>query len=184
MEENESDQREDTGDEDDEELEPILEAVLFSAGRPLTVPDIEEAVGIERTQLRKGIKRLKRMYQNRKTSIEIKKIGRRYSMQLKPEYNQYGIEIMEPELDEEILKTAALIAYYQPIRQSDLKKKIGSKVYDHIEHLKKKNLIIVERDGRTYSLRTSPKFQEYFGLAAKDRNELKKIISEKLGRDD
>lgn len=188
MEENESNQSKSVEEEKDEgegeDLESILEAVLFSAGRPLSVPDIEEAVGIERKQLRKGLKKLRRMYQNRKTSIEVKKIGRRYSMQLKPEYNQYGIEIMEPELDDEILKTAALIAYYQPIRQSDLKKKIGSKVYDHIEHLKEKNLIIVERDGRTYSLRTSPKFQEYFGLGAKDRNELKKIISEKLGRDD
>ncbi|MFP4609123.1 MAG: SMC-Scp complex subunit ScpB, partial [Candidatus Aenigmatarchaeota archaeon] len=79
------------------------------------------------------------------------------------------------------LKTAALIAYYQPIRQSELKKMIGEKVYDHVDELKEKDLILSERDGRTYSLRTSPKFQEYFGLEAKDRNELKKLMAEKAG---
>lgn len=165
----------------EEDLEQMVEAVLFSAGRPLTVPEIERSVGKPRSEIRKAVKKLRRMYQNRKTALEISKIGRKFSLQLKSRYNKYGLEMMDKEMSEPLLKTAALIAYYQPIKQSELKKMVGEKVYDHVDELEEKDLILVEPDGRTYSLRTSPKFQEYFGLEAKDRNELKKLMAEKVG---
>jgi len=165
----------------EEEIEQVVEAVLFSSGHPLTVPEIEEAVGRPRSEVRQGVKKLRRMYQNRKTCLEIAKIGRKFSLQLKSEFNKYGMEMMDEEIGKPLLKTAALIAYYQPIRQSELKKMVGEKVYDHVETLEDKDLILSERDGRTYSLRTSSKFQEYFGLEARDRNELKKLMAEKAG---
>lgn len=164
-----------------EEIEQVIEAVLFSSGHPLTVPEIEEAVGRSRTEVREGVKKLRRMYQNRKTALKVAKIGRKYSLQLKSRFNKFGLKMKDEELSKPLLKTAALIAYYQPIKQSELKKMVGEKVYDHVDALKDKGLILSERAGRTYSLRTSPKFQEYFGLEAKDRNELKKLIAEKAG---
>lgn len=168
-------------EEKEAEMEQIVEAVLFSAGRPLTVPEIEEASGKPRKKVRKAVKKLRRMYQNRKTALEVSKIGRKYSLQLKPYYNQYGMQIMEEDINRPLLKTAALIAYYQPVKQSELKKMVGEQVYDHVDKLEDMDLIISEREGRTYSLRTSPKFQEYFGLEAKDRNELKKIMAKRAG---
>ncbi|MBS3817078.1 MAG: SMC-Scp complex subunit ScpB [Candidatus Thermoplasmatota archaeon] len=167
--------------EEEKDIEEMVEAVLFSAGRPLTVPEIEESIGKPRGEVRKAVKKLRRMYQNRKTALEISKIGRKYSLQLKSKFNKYGLEMMDEEMSKPLLKTAALIAYYQPIRQSELKQMVGEKVYDHVDELKEKELILVEPDGRTYSLRTSPKFQEYFGLEARDRNELKKLMAEKVG---
>ena len=166
---------------EEEDIEKIVEAVLFSAGRPLTVPEIEEAAGKPRKKVRKAVKKLRRMYQNRKTALEISKIGRKYSLQLKPYFNQYGMQIMDEEINRSLLKTAALIAYYQPVKQSELKKMVGGQVYDHVDTLQDMDLIISEKEGRTYSLRTSPKFQEYFGLEAKDRNELKKIMAKRAG---
>ncbi len=167
----------------DEDIEQIVEAVLFSAGRPLTIPEIEESTGKDRKDIRQAVKKLRRMYRNRKTALEISKIGRKYSLQLKSNFNKYGMEMMDQEINKPLLKTAALIAYYQPVKQSELKKMVGSKVYDHVDQLTDMGLIISEDEGRTYSLRTSPKFQEYFGLEAKDRDELKKIIAEKVGLD-
>lgn len=163
------------------DIEQVVEAVLFSSGHPMTVPEIEEAVGRPRSEVRDGVKKIRRMYQNRKTALEISKIGRKFSLQLKSDFNRYGMEMMDEELAKPLLKTAALIAYYQPIKQSELKKMVGEKVYDHVDSLKEKGLILSERDGRTYSLRTSPKFQEYFGLEARDRDELKKVMAEKAG---
>jgi len=166
---------------DEEDIEQVVEAVLFSSSHPLTVPEIEEAVGRPRSEVRQGVKKLRRMYQNRKTALEIVKIGRKFSLQLKSEFNKYGMEMMDEEISKPLLKTAALIAYYQPIRQSELKKKVGEKAYDHVDTLEEKGLILSERDGRTYSLRTSSKFQEYFGLEARDREELKRLMAEKVG---
>lgn len=172
-------------DEQSEErdIEQIIEAVLYSAGRPLTVPEIEESIGKDRKEVRQAVKKLKRMYQNRKSALEIKKIGRKYSLQLKPDYNRYGLEMMDEDIPKPILKTAALVAYYQPVKQSELKKMVGNQIYEHVEKLQEMDLILVEEEGRTYSLRTAPKFQEYFGLEAKDRNELKKIMAKKAGLD-
>ncbi len=168
-------------EEDQEDIEQVVEAVLFSAGRPLTIPEIEESIGRSRGEVRDAVKKVRRMYQNRKTALEISKIGRKYSLQLRSEFNKYGMEMMDQEMSRPLLKTAALIAYYQPIRQSELKKMVGEKIYDHVDELIQKDLILSEKDGRTYSLRTSPKFQEYFGLEAKDRNELKKLMAKKAG---
>jgi len=169
---------------EEEDIEQVVEAVLFSSSHPLTVPEIEEAVGRPRKEVRQGVKKLRRMYQNRKTALEIVKIGRKFSLQLKSKFNKYGMEMMDEEISKPLLKTAALIAYYQPIRQSELKKKVGEKVYEHVEILEEKGLVLSERDGRTYSLRTSSKFQEYFGLEARDREELKKLMAEKAGISD
>ncbi|MEF8833208.1 MAG: SMC-Scp complex subunit ScpB [Candidatus Thermoplasmatota archaeon] len=167
--------------QDEENIEQVVEAVLFSSSHPLTVPEIEEAVGRPRSEVRDGVKKVRRMYQNRKTALEIVKIGRKFSLQLKSKFNKYGMEMMDEEISKSLLKTAALIAYYQPIRQSELKKKVGEKAYDHVDTLEDKGLILTEKDGRTYSLRTSSKFQEYFGLEARDREELKRLMAEKVG---
>ncbi len=168
---------------DKEDIELVVESVLFSAGRPLSIPELEEMTGVDRRELREAVKKLRRMYGNRKSAIEIKKIGTTYSMELSSDYLSYGVHVQQSEMDEDLLKTAALIAYYQPVRQSDLKKKIGEKVYRHVDELKDKGLVLVERDGRTYSIRTSPKFQEYFGLEAGGRDELKKLMAKKVGLD-
>lgn len=187
VEEDETEETEQTEEieqaENEEDIVQVVEAVLFSAGRPLTVPDIEESIGFSRKDVRGAVKKLRRMYQNRKSALEINKIGRKYSLQLAQEYNQYGMKLMDEDIPKPILKTAALIAYYQPVKQSELKKMVGSQVYDHVDKLQEMDLILVERDGRTYSIRTSPKFQEYFGLEAKDRNELKKLMARRAGLD-
>ena len=182
-EDEEEETEEDVGTEEIQDEDPVqvVEAVLFSAGRPLTVPDMGESTGIPREDVRKAVKKLRRMYQNRKTALEINKIGRKYSLQLAQEYNQYGMKLMDEDIPKPILKTAALIAYYQPVKQSELKKMIGSQIYEHVDKLQDMDLILVEKDGRTYSIRTSPKFQEYFGLEAKDRNELKKLMAKRAG---
>ncbi len=171
----------DDDNENDKDIVQIVEAVLFSAGRPLTIPEIEEFIGVHRSEVRGAVKKLRRMYQNRKSALEINKIGRKYSLQLSQEYNQYGMKLMDEDISKPILKTAALIAYYQPVKQSELKKMVGEQIYNHVDKLQEMDLILVERDGRTYSIRTSPKFQEYFGLEAKDRNELKKLMAKRAG---
>ncbi len=170
---------EEESDPEEEMSVEIVEAALFSAGRPLSVPEIEESTGMDRREVRKGLKKLVSMYRNRRTAVEIIKVGPSYSMQLKAEFKQYALPVMEEDMEEDLLKTAAMIAYYQPVKQSELRKKLGEKVYQHVNELKEKGLILVEKTGRTYSVRTSPKFQEYFGLEAGDRDELKRLLREK-----
>ena len=66
----------------------IIEAALFSAGKPLSVGDISTATGLDEADVRKGMRKLLKAFRVRETAIEIVKSGSRYSMQVKEAYSQ------------------------------------------------------------------------------------------------
>ena len=70
-----------------------------------------------------------------------------------------------------------MIALKEPIRQTDLKELRGSNAYEHVQELLEKGLISRTRDknGRSYNLKTTPKFAEYFKLKG-DTRSLAKLL--------
>ena len=159
----------------------LVEAVLFSAGKPLRVKDIEEATGLEEKQVRSAIRKLSRSYGSRNTALDIVKIGPKYSLQLKEEYAQETEDVAGKELDRDIMKTAAIIAYYQPMQKKELLEVIGERARAHVDELLARKLIYQNRTNRGYILETSPKFPEFFGLGTQDKIEMKKILAERVG---
>jgi segregation and condensation protein B len=79
------------------------------------------------------------------------------------------------------LKTASLIAYHQPIKQSDLVEMVGGKGYEHVKALKQLGLISTKPYGATKILKTTNRFLEQFGIDAKKPNEIKKFLADKIG---
>ena len=158
-----------------------IEALLFSAGKPLSVKELEDATSMDKKTIRSELKKLARQYKKRKTAIEVAKIGPNYVIQLKEEYINIASAVMKPNIPKDILKTAALIAYYQPIKQSKLQNMIGSKAYAHIKELKTQGLIITKPKKRTLEITTSSKFPEYFGIDAQTKDEIKKVMAERIG---
>ncbi len=73
-----------------------MEAVLFAASQPLRAADIADICGIGPEAVRKEIRRLDKEYDERGTAFEIAKIGQRYSLQLRKEYNQYAHALRGP----------------------------------------------------------------------------------------
>ena len=55
-----------------------------------------------------------------------------------------------------------MIAYRQPILQSDLIEIRGGGAYAHVEELVKRDLVARYRSGRSYLLQTTPEFSRYF----------------------
>ncbi|MDO9537519.1 MAG: SMC-Scp complex subunit ScpB [Thermoplasmata archaeon] len=159
----------------------LVEAVLFSAGKPISVKDICEATSLEEKTVRSALRKLMRSYETRNTAIDIVNIAHKYSMQLKPDYALETEEVAQKELDREVTKTAVLIAYYQPMHKKELIGIVGEKVRDHVDVLIKMKLIYQNRTNKGYILETAPKFFEFFGLEAKSKEELKQILSKKAG---
>ena len=81
----------------------------------------------------------------------------------------------------DLLKTVALIAYHQPILQSNLFDMIGSKVYEHTKGLEELGLISRKPSGRSFALATTRYFAEFFGLKSTDREGIRKIMAQKAG---
>ncbi len=161
----------------------IVEAVLFSSDRPLRVGEIAEVAGLNVDDVRKSMKKLRKEYEERDGAIEILRIGNKYVMQLKDEYTKYGYRLGKREMSDDVLKTLAVIAYYQPITQRKLREMLGTKVYGHVEELKKRGFVYGKTSGRTVVLRTTKKFNEYFGINASKPEDIKKFFKEKMGGD-
>ncbi len=161
----------------------VVEGVLFSADRPLRVVDIEDATGFERGHVTKAIRRLASDYRRRNTSLEVVKVGSRWTMQVRREYTPAARTVAAPEVDPKYLRTLALIAYHQPMLQSDLQEMMGPKVYDHVRELKAMGLINVKRKGATKELTTTQKFPEYFGIESAKREDIKAFMAKRVGID-
>jgi len=160
--------------------ERVVEAALFSAGRPLRVSEIAQVTDISADIVRKAVKTLMIEYGSRETAMEIAKVGPKYVMQLRDEYAQPAELLAKTEVPKQYLKTAALIAYHQPIKQSDLVELIGSKGYEHVRELLKLGVIRGKRYGATKILTTTTKFVESFGIDATRPEELKQWLEEKV----
>ena len=158
-----------------------MEAALFSAGRPVSVEEIGEATGLDPETIRTTLKKLIRSSRNRDTSLEVVKAGAKYAMQLKSELVQAAAKLAQMDIPKRLLKTLALIAYHQPLKQSELLEMVGQKVYDHVHELHKLGLILESPQGQTKILTTSSRFPEYFGIKTTKREDIKKWMAERVG---
>ena len=159
----------------------VVEAALYSAGRALAVEEIAQTTNLPVDVVRSGLAALQRVYEERESAIEVARIGDKWTMQIRAAYVERAQTFAPPEISTDLLKTAALIAYHQPVRQSDLVRMVGSKGYEHVRALADLNLITSEPAGQTLELRTSAGFPEFFGLPATDREDMKRLLAERAG---
>jgi segregation and condensation protein B len=145
----------------------VVEAVLFSSSSPVKASEIADKSQLSQDSVRRALNRLITEYKGRECAMEVVKTGMKYSMQLRKDFVQFSSSYAVQELDAGVVKTAAIIAYNQPILQSDLAKKRGSNVYDDIRALRHLGLVKGEKTGQTLLLSTTKKFSEYFGISTK-----------------
>jgi segregation and condensation protein B len=166
---------------DPKDPEHAVEAALFSAGRPIAIEELCTITGLPHGPVRRAVKRLIKKYRSEKTTLEVSKVGARYAMQLKTGYAEDAVKVAPCEIPKRFLKTLALIAYHQPIKQSELKGMIGDKVYEHIPELQKYGMVHAKKFGPTKILITTNRFPEYFGIETSSREGIKKWIADKFG---
>jgi segregation and condensation protein B len=145
----------------------VVEAVLFSSSSPVKVAEIADISQLSQDAVRRALHRLIEEYEGKECSMEVVRTGMKYSMQLRKDYVQFSANYAVQELDPGVVKTAAIIAYNQPILQSDLAKKKGANVYDDVRSLRHLGLVTGKKTGQTLLLSTTKKFSEYFGISTK-----------------
>lgn len=158
-----------------------VEAALFSSGSPVGVDDLAETTGRSPADVRDALQDLREDYADRTTALEVAPAGEKWTMQVETGYAEQVRDLAPMEVPDKVLKTLALVAYHQPILQSDLQTMVGSKVYDHVRELSNLGLVRKRRHERTYELRTTDKFPEYFGLDTTDPEEIRRSLAEAVG---
>jgi segregation and condensation protein B len=161
-----------------------VESVLFSASKPISVKEIKEITGLSSQKISSTLKQLRKEYADeRKTAMDVIKIGSKYVMQLKSNYHNQSMMIAEPAIDEAILKTLALIAFHQPIKQSNLRRMAGEKIYEHVDFLSDLQLIHTKKHGATEMITLTKHFPEYFGIEATTPEEIRSFLMKKVAKD-
>jgi|TARA_B100001750_G_scaffold186797_1_gene156105 segregation and condensation protein B len=157
-----------------------VEAALFSAGRALDATETAEATGLSRNKALGALEALAELYKTREGALEVVKLGHKYALQLKAEAIEFGRRLAPQEIPAYLLRTLALIAHEQPMLQTELKYKLGDKVYEHVGELLELGMIQRERKGRTFELSVTEAFMEYFGIDAESQAEMKAYLEQAL----
>lgn len=159
----------------------LVEAALFTAGKPMAVEELAEATHLKRDEIEAALKELHQDYSNRETALEVVKSGTKWAMATRAQYSDYTKMLAAAEIPRRVLKTLALIAFHQPIKQADLKDMVGSVVYDHVHELHERGMITARQDGITKILTTTDRFAEYFGIDATNRDEIRTELARRVG---
>ena len=158
----------------------IIEAALFAAGSALSLEKLTKISGKPKKAVLLALKELMKAYSSRISALEIINLGDRYVMQVKPEYAELMQEVAPKELSSPKLRTLSIIAYHQPLLQSDLINIRGSGAYDHIKDLIKRGFVESIPCGKSRQLSTTSLFADYFGLMKNDPKAIKEKILELL----
>ena len=169
-----------------EQLKARIEAVLFTTAQALSIKEIADILNEEDVdKVEEAMLELIMDYASREGALEIDDENG-YILQVKEEHMDIVEKLCPVELKPAVLRTLSVMALKEPIRQSDLKELRGSTAYEHVQELLEKGLISRTRDknGRSYNLKTTPKFAEYFKLKGDTRSlakllEIDKGIKEK-----
>lgn len=159
----------------------IVEAALFSAGKPLSIDEIAQQTNLSPDAVKEACKELSKEYEARDSVLEVSKAGAKWAMQVRPQAAEPATKFAPPEIPSKLLKTLALIAYHQPMKQSELVDMIGTKVYDHVPELVERGLVKAREEGVTKILVTTALFPEYFGLDAEDREQVRATMAKLVG---
>jgi len=191
------------------DLKFILEAVLFSAQKPLSLKELRDvfAGAPEHAEGNETVRALKKIKEEQLTAAleelakEHEAAGRSYRLACvagswqfvtQPEFAPWlkalvGHKARPPRLSQPALETLAIIAYRQPLTRAEIEQVRGVAVDGVMQTLVERGLVEqlgrAEVVGRPMTYGTTPVFLEYFGLRSLDElpaaDELRRLTVQK-----
>ena len=166
---------------DTEKLKPILEALLASADKPLSVNHLFELFVGDLEQpakddIRKALHELADKYEG--SGMELKQVASGFRLQVRADYETWVSRLYQqkpPRYSRALMETLALIAYRQPITRGEIEDIRGVSVSSNIirtlqEREWVKSLGHKDVPGKPTLYGTTKEFLDYFNL--KSLNEL------------
>ena len=147
------------------EVRNQIEALLFSSGKKMSVDDISALTNIDKRTVKKGLNELKEFYDGLGSSLMVTEEGTLWKLNTRERYVSLVVKIIsDTELSMPVLETLAVIAWKSPVLQSDVIKIRSASAYDHISELVEAGFVNKNKEGRSYQLKITEKFFEYFDV--------------------
>jgi len=142
----------------------LIESALFMANEPLSLKELSQLIEDEKTA-KNIIEELKKELAKEERGIILIESKEGYQLRVKPEYVPM-VRHLTPyqDLNKGLLRVLALVAYKQPITQSEIVKVIGNRAYEYVKALEGRGLIRSVKQSRTKALIATKEFASYFGL--------------------
>jgi len=155
-----------------------IEAAMFLAARYLSIQELVELTDLNPLLLKELLEKLRELYRERDSAIEILSRENLWKMDIKQEYFDMinRLATGSSEFTKAEQETLAIIAYKQPVKQSVIIKIRGNKAYEHVKHFIDIGLVKSKRAGHTLELNLSEEFYDYFHIE-------KKKVDEKEGKE-
>ncbi len=145
-----------------------VEAILFGSNTPLSLREIASLLHLTSQECSKYLRGLIKDYSRRETSLEIRKIGNRYRIELKKEFVQYVYPVAEKEFSQSDLKALGLIFKSGGLSRTQMRENFGERYNEIITKLKDRKLISAKKVGRAEVFRITSNFFKYFGVRPED----------------
>ncbi|WP_338102666.1 SMC-Scp complex subunit ScpB [Methanolapillus millepedarum] len=158
----------------------IIEAALFAAGSAVSVETLMKISGQNKREVREMVSELREEYLSRNSGIEISDLSDRFVMQVRPDFAEKVRDVAPKELTSSQLKTLSIIAYHQPITQSEVVEMRGANAYEHIGELSERGFIDLKPQGRTKIMTTTRLFADYFGISSSGTSDIRNKMVEIL----
>lgn len=152
-----------------ENNEKKVEAVLFAVGKEITPERISSLCSLDLKEVNRIVKKLISKYADRDNSLKIVKMDNGWKLTVEDEFIPLVSNIVSStELERPLMDTLAVIAWKYPIVQSEIIKLRGTGAYEHMKMLEEQGFIVKEKFGRTYKVKLTQKFFEYFDLPSEE----------------
>lgn len=191
------------------DLKFILESILFSAQKPLSVKELRDVLtdAAEQDDVDSTVKALKKTkeadiitaldqlakeHEDAQRSYRLACVAGSWQFVTQPDYAPWlralvGVKARPPRLSQPALETLAIIAYRQPVTRAEVEQIRGVNVDGTMQTLTERGLVEAvgraEVIGRPTTYGTTALFLEYFGLRSLEdlpaADELRKIVVEK-----
>ncbi|MGD0087903.1 MAG: SMC-Scp complex subunit ScpB [Verrucomicrobiota bacterium] len=191
------------------ELKFILESLLFSAQKPLSVKELRDVFAaaaeaedadatakslakVRDSELTTALEQLASEHESAARSYRLACVAGAWQFVTQPEYSPWlkalvGQKIRPPRLSQPALETLAIIAYRQPVTRAEVEQIRGVNVDGVMQTLMERGLVEAvgraEVVGRPPTYGTTALFLEYFGLSGLGdlpaADELRRIVVEK-----
>lgn len=148
------------------ELKNQIEALLFASGRKMTVEELKLHLNISSSKaIQEAAQLLQKEHEERQSPVMVVQEGDSWKLTTREKYLSIVRKINpNTELTKTMMETLAVIAWKQPITQSEVIAIRTNKAYEHIGELEKMGFLVKEKYGRTYMLKLTQKFFDYFDL--------------------
>ena len=154
------------------ELERVLEAIIFSSSKPITLKRLQKGLPeFTLLEIQSALGSLAAAYGASDRALEIVEVSAGYQMRTKLDYKDWVkrfVKEKEVGLTRAMLETLAVIAYRQPIAKREIDGLRGVDSVRCVRQLLERRFIEMagrnEEPGKAMRFRTTSRFLEVFGL--------------------